>query len=45
MKALLFHIFKNICIKTILWTRNTNCFTIFVIGTLGENANQTVNII
>ena len=30
MKALLFHNFKNICIKTILWTRNTNCFTIFV---------------
>ena len=30
MKALLFHKFKNICIKTILWTRNTNCFTIFV---------------
>ena len=28
MKAL----FKNICIKTILWTRNTNCFTIFVHG-------------
>ena len=30
MKALLFHKFRNICIKTILWTRNTNCFTIFV---------------
>ena len=30
MKALLFHKFKNICIKGILWTRNTNCFTIFV---------------
>ena len=30
MKALVFHKFRNICIKTILWTRNTNCFTIFV---------------
>ena len=30
MKALLFHKFRNICIKTILWTRNTNCFTIFL---------------
>ena len=30
MKALLFHKFRNICINTILWTRNTNCFTIFV---------------
>ena len=30
MQALLFHKFKNICIKTTLWTRNTNCFTIFV---------------
>ena len=25
----MFHKFKNICITTILWTRNTNCFTIF----------------
>ena len=31
MKALLFHKFRNICIKTILWTRNTNCFTIFLL--------------
>ena len=30
MKVLLFHKFKNICRKTILWTRDTNCFTIFV---------------
>ena len=30
MRALLFHKFKNLCIKTILWTRNTNCFTISV---------------
>ena len=30
MNALLFHKFRTICIKTILWTRNTNCFTIFV---------------
>ena len=30
MKALLFHKYRNICIKTILWTRNTYCFTIFV---------------
>ena len=32
MNALVFHKFKNICtgIKTMLWTRNTNCFTIFV---------------
>ena len=38
LKALLFHKYKNICIKTILWTRNTNCFTIFVQykGTLGK---------
>ena len=28
--ALLFHTFRSICIKTILWTRNTICFTIFV---------------
>ena len=39
MKALLFRKFRNICKKTILWTRNTNCFTIFVnIRTLGEKA-------
>ena len=31
MKALLFHKFRNICIKTIFWTRKTNCFTIFVL--------------
>ena len=30
MKALLFHKFRNICIKTILWNRNKYCFTIFV---------------
>ena len=30
MKALLFDKFKNICISTILWTRNTNRFTICV---------------
>ena len=30
MKALVFHKFRNICIKTILWNMNTNCFTIFV---------------
>ena len=30
MKALLFHEFRNICIETILWTRKTNCFTIFL---------------
>ena len=30
MKALLFHKFKNICIKTMLWTMNTRCLTIFV---------------
>ena len=42
MKALLFHKFKNMCIKTILWTRNTNGFTIFVhIGTLGEKTIQS----
>ena len=44
MKALLFHTFKNIYIKTILWTRNTNCFTILYIGTLGEKAIQTLSI-
>ena len=26
----LFHKFRNICIKTILWNRNKYCFTIFV---------------
>ena len=47
MKALLFHKFRNICITTKLWTRNTNYFTIFVqyIGTKGEKAIQTVSII
>ena len=30
MKALLFYKFRNICIKKTLWTRKTNCFTIFV---------------
>ena len=40
MKALVFHKFRNIFIKTILWTMNTNCFTIFVhtVGTLGEKS-------
>ena len=38
MKALLFHKFK----KTILWTRNTNCFTIFVhMRILGEKTIQS----
>ena len=36
MKALVFHKFKNICIKTILWTRNTNYFTTFVHRILKE---------
>ena len=43
MKAVLFHKFKSICIKTILWTRTTNCFTIFVhvCTTFGEMAIQS----
>ena len=45
MKALLFHNFKNICIKTTFWTRNTNCFTILYIRTFEKNAIQTVSII
>ena len=45
MKALLFDKFKNICVKTILWTRNTNCSLFVNIGTLGEKAIQTVSII
>ena len=38
MKALLFHKFKNICIKTIFWTRNPNCLYLV---TLGEKAIQS----
>ena len=47
MKALVFHKFRNICINVYvyIWTMNTNCFTIFVQGTLGEKAIQTVSII
>ena len=45
MKALLFHKFRNICIKTILWTRKTNCFTIFVLRNFRRKAIQTVSII
>ena len=41
MKALLFHKFRNICIKT----RNTNCFTIFVHRNFRRKAIQTVSII
>ena len=41
MNALLLHKFKNKCIETILWTRNT-IFPLFVcIGTLGEKAIQS----
>ena len=40
MKALFFHKFKNICIKTIFWTRNTNCFTIFVHRIFRRNCIQ-----
>ena len=47
MKALLFHKIRNICIKTILWTRKTNLsFSLFMFfETSGEKAIQTVSII
>ena len=41
MKALLFHKFKNICMKTILWTIGIQNVSLFLyIGTLGEIALQ-----
>ena len=39
MEALVFHKFRNICIKTILY------FVFWYIGTVGEKAMQTVSII
>ena len=44
MKALLFHKFRNIYIKTILWTRNTTVSLFLYIGTKQEKAIQTVSI-
>ena len=37
----MFHKFRIICIKTILWTRNANCFTIFVHRNLRRNGIQS----
>ena len=43
MKVSLFHKFKNICIKTILWTTvGIQVVSLFLsIGTLGEKAIQS----
>ena len=41
MKTFLFHKFKNICIKIILWTIGLQIVSLFLYkGTLGEKAIQ-----